>query len=147
MSLIQCHFDYACSFWITGFSKKWKQNLQITQNKLIRFILNLHHRTHISKEHFELLGWLPVEQRVHQIILCHVYKIHNNLAPSYLHENFVQQNTVHSYRTRFSSDGCFCISSIKSAGAKSFVCNVCSMWNHLPVSLKNVTTLKQVNYL
>ena len=62
MSLIQCHFDDACSFWFTGLSKKWKQE--------------------------------------------HVYTIHNNLAPSYLHENFVQQNTVHLYKTRFSSDGC-----------------------------------------
>ena len=27
MSLIQCYFDYACSFWFTGLSMKWKQNM------------------------------------------------------------------------------------------------------------------------
>ena len=39
MSLIQCHFDYACSFWYPGLSKVVKNKLQVTQNKIIWFVL------------------------------------------------------------------------------------------------------------
>ena len=35
ISLIQCYFDYACSFWFAGVSQSLKNKLQTTQNKLI----------------------------------------------------------------------------------------------------------------
>ena len=31
MSLIHCHFDYACSFWYPGLSKVLKTQLQVTR--------------------------------------------------------------------------------------------------------------------
>ena len=34
-SLIQCHFDYGCAFWLSALSCKLKSKLQTTQNKLI----------------------------------------------------------------------------------------------------------------
>ena len=46
IALIQCHFDYACSFWFHGLPQVWKNKLQTTQNKIIRFVLNLESRTH-----------------------------------------------------------------------------------------------------
>ena len=57
-----------------------------TQNKLKRFVLDLESRSHISKEHFELLNWLPVNSRVH-----HVFKMKNSLSPQYirLREHFI----------------------------------------------------------
>ena len=42
--------------WYKGLYKVLKNKLQTTQNKLIRFVLDLERR-HISKEHFELLNW------------------------------------------------------------------------------------------
>jgi len=41
MSLIQCHYDYACCIWHKGLYKVLKNKLQTTQNKLIRFVLDL----------------------------------------------------------------------------------------------------------
>ena len=55
MSLIQCHFDYACCIWYKGLNTFLENKLQTTQNKLIRFVLDLLSRAHISKEHFEFL--------------------------------------------------------------------------------------------
>jgi len=46
MSLIQCHYDYVCCIWYKGLNTK----LQTIQNKLIRFVLDLESRAHISKE-------------------------------------------------------------------------------------------------
>ena len=43
-TLIQCHFDYACACWYEGLTKNMKDKLQIAQNKIVRFILNLHHK-------------------------------------------------------------------------------------------------------
>ena len=40
-SLIEPHFDYACSAWYPNLNKRLKSNLQILQNKCIRFCLNL----------------------------------------------------------------------------------------------------------
>ena len=73
MSLIQCHFDYACSFWYMGLSKMLKNRLQITQSKIVRFVLKMDLRSHIGSNEFKSLGWLPVSRRVDQIVLNHVF--------------------------------------------------------------------------
>ena len=61
-ALVQCHYDYSCSFWYSSLSKQTKSKLQISQNKLVRFTLNLQPRTHLSSEHFKRLGWLPIDR-------------------------------------------------------------------------------------
>ena len=38
-SSMQCHFDYACSFWYPGLSQLLQNRRQTTQNKVIRFVL------------------------------------------------------------------------------------------------------------
>ena len=37
-ALIQCHLDYSCSSWYAGLNKTLKKKLQVTQNKVVRFI-------------------------------------------------------------------------------------------------------------
>ena len=88
MSFIQCHFDYACSFWFSCLSQNLKNRLQTTQNKLIKFVLSLDQMIHVGPEHFKILNWLPVTKTVDQIILCHVLKIKSGTAPDYLCEFF-----------------------------------------------------------
>ena len=39
ISLIQCHFDYTCSFWYPGLTQFLRNRLQNTQNKIIRLVL------------------------------------------------------------------------------------------------------------
>ena len=47
-ALIQCHFDYTCSAWYNGLSKKLKCRMQCTQNNIIRFLLNAPWRFHVG---------------------------------------------------------------------------------------------------
>jgi len=61
-----------------------KSKIQTTQNRLIRFVLDLQRRAHISKEHFELLNWLPVNSRVDHLTLYHVFKMKSGLSPQYM---------------------------------------------------------------
>ena len=49
-ALIQCHFDYASSAWFSSISKTMLKKLQICQNKVVRFILNMEPRTSITQE-------------------------------------------------------------------------------------------------
>ena len=59
-ALIQCHFDYGSSMWYTGTTCRMKKKLQITQNKVIRFILGLPSRSHIGVTEFSSACMLPV---------------------------------------------------------------------------------------
>jgi hypothetical protein len=68
-TLIQCHFDYACACWYEGLTKNMKDKLQIAQNKIIRFLLNLHHRKIVTYIEFEKLGFLNICNRVKQLRL------------------------------------------------------------------------------
>ena len=56
------------------FGTRLKNKLTTTLNTLLRFVLDLERRAHISKEHFELLNWLPVNFSVDHLTLCHFLK-------------------------------------------------------------------------
>ena len=136
MSLIQCHFDYACSYQYMGISKLLKNRLQVTQNKIIRFVLKMDPMSHVGANEFKSIGWLPVSRRVDQIILNHVFKIKSGQSAQYMAENFIQASSLHSYGTRFRESGNFSIPKVKSFGKKSFVYNGCILWNNLPSHIK-----------
>ena len=83
-ALIQPHFDYASSAWYPNLTQKMKNKIQITQNKCIRYCLQLDKMTHISKNEFETLNWLPVKDRFNQSINSIVFKYFTKQCPSYL---------------------------------------------------------------
>lgn len=47
-AIFQCHFDYASTVWFNSATQTLKNKLQVTQNKLIRFIMYLDARACIS---------------------------------------------------------------------------------------------------
>ena len=53
LSLIQCHFDYGCTFCFSALSGKLKSKLQTTQNKLICFVMGKHNRSHVGTTEFK----------------------------------------------------------------------------------------------
>ena len=87
-ALIQPHFDYALSAWYPNLTQKMKSEIQITQNKCIRYCLQLENMTHVSKNEFETLNWLPVKDRSNQSITSTVFKYFAKQCPSYLNEVF-----------------------------------------------------------
>ena len=48
-ALIQLNFDYACTVRYPNLNKKLKNKTQTTQNKSVRFCLNLEKMAHISQ--------------------------------------------------------------------------------------------------
>ncbi len=83
-SLVQCHLDYAVSSWHAALTKKAKRKLQILQNKIVRFILDLAPRTHLTADHMNELNLLRISDRAKQLRLNNAYKIFYHQAPGYL---------------------------------------------------------------
>ena len=67
-TLIQSHFDYACSVWYPNLTKTLKHQIQTTQNKCMCFSLYLDKLKHISHEAFKRLNWLPLTYRFKQCV-------------------------------------------------------------------------------
>ena len=97
-ALIQSHFDYGCTSWYPLLNKAFKTNLQIAQNKYIRFCLELPPRGHISSSHFRKINWLAVKHRVELCTFTTVFKYWKGIAPSYLNDMFMP--SLNNYNTR-----------------------------------------------
>ena len=96
-ALIQPHFDYACAAWYPNLNKKYKNKLQVLQNKCIRFCLRLDNREYIRTEHFDMINWLPIDQRFKQCLSTSVFKFFSKMCPQYMKEIYKttnQNNTV-----------------------------------------------------
>ena len=132
-ALIQCHFDYASTAWYSALNKQLKRKLQTAQNKIARFVLNLHHRAHIGQEELDRIGILCVADRAKQLMLNHMFNVANGTAPSYLCSQFVPLNRL--YNTRHSENN-FMSKSVHSIANHNFHCNGTREWNALPVTIK-----------
>ena len=111
-----------------------KDKLQIAQNKIVRFILNLHHRKGVTYIEFEKLGFLNICNRVKQLRLIHVYNIFNNKSPEYMHANF--KINISSYGTR-SINSNLCIPPIKGGESTTFFYSGIKDWNSLADQIKS----------
>ena len=139
-SLIQCHLDYAISSWYAALTSTAKKKLQIVQNKMVRFILNVGPRTHLTAEHMRDLGFLRVSDRAKQIRINNTYKIFYSQAPGYFQENFVRTRDRLNQRTR-GSQWNFYVPSIKGAESKTFFYHAIKDWNSLPNALKSCESI------
>ena len=99
-ALIQCHLDYCNNAWFTSLPVSLKQKLQVTQNKMVRFILQLPSRSHIGQSQLSALNFLNISDRVSQLRLNYVFKSRNGTSPLYLTEYFKPVSKVHNCNTR-----------------------------------------------
>ena len=138
-ALIQCHFDYACSSWYPGINKGLKDKLQVSQNKIMRFILNLDNRAHIGNKELVKAGFLNVADRVKQLKLGHVFKIKSKTSPEYLSTNFHRLNeNENGIVTRATANNFFKPRICTNTFAYSAICE----WNELPNHIKDINAEK-----
>lgn len=135
-ALIQCHMDYASASWYSGLTKRLKTRLQTTQNKVVRFMLNAHPRSHIGFNEFKQVSMLPVEVRVKQLKLNHMHNIIHGKAPSYLTSAI--QFGLSRHNTR-SGPFSILLPSVKSFGLTSFYYTGATAWNSLSSHIKSFT--------
>ena len=87
-SLIQPHYDYACSAWYPSLNKRLSKKIQTSQNKCIRFGLNLDNKVNVGINEFIKINWLPTKERVAQCIFVNIFKFFNKMSPQYISEVF-----------------------------------------------------------
>ena len=138
-ALIQCHFDYSCSSWYPGINKGLKDKLQITQNKIARFILNYDNRAHIGHKELAKAGFLNVSDRVKQLKLGHVFKIKNKTSPYYLSTNFQRLNEMENRPVTRSTANNFFRPRICT---DTFTYSAIREWNELPSKIKDIKSEK-----
>ena len=64
-----------------------KCRMQRSQNKIVRFWSNAPARFHVGTNEFKTVGLLPVDCRVEQLKLGHLFNIINVQAPEYVRTN------------------------------------------------------------
>ena len=134
-ALIQCYFYYCCSSWHSSLAKSLTKKLQIMQNKVIRFILNLGPRTRITCDILESVNMLYTSDRVTQLRLNHVFNIFNGNAPNYLFEHFERNEGI----TRGATNLNYTVPRVGSQGTSNFYYNAILDWNSLPVPIKQIS--------
>ena len=137
-ALVQCHLDYCCTAWFSSVSTRSRYKLQITQNKIVRFIMNLSQRTHVDQLTRNSVKLLSTLDRVKQLWLNHVYNIFNGSSPPYLTHNFTRLSRSHTHHTRSSSFNFF-IPRVRGMASKSFYYNAILDWNALPPHIQTIS--------
>ena len=96
-ALVQPHFDYACLAWYPNLTQNLRKKLQATQNKCIRFCLQLENRSHIGATEFKQINWLPINERFSQCVCSTIFNFLKNNCPAHVDEMFstyIQDNTT-----------------------------------------------------
>ena len=100
-ALIQLHYDYVCSAWYPSLNKRLSKKIQTSQNKCIRYCLNLDNRAHVGIDEFIKINWLPTKERVAQCICVNIFKFFNKMSPQYMSEIFHPSHS--QYNTRMAT--------------------------------------------
>ena len=129
-----CHFDYACSSWYSALSQKYKNQLQIIQNKIVRFIMGAGPHTHIGQNELDNIGMLSSRERVVQLKLNHVFKIVRNLSPEYMKMFITRVSSVHSRGSPFN----VVVPHSKGHARLTFYNTAIHHWNSLPNEIKDI---------
>ena len=137
-ALVLSRLDYGGCL-LGGISKQDLGRLQRLQNKCARLICQKP-KWSFATPLLNELHWLPVSKRIQYRILVQTYKSLLTTLPQYISSLFQQQRT--SYSLRSTSAPSYVIpKSRKQAGFKSFQSLAPRLWNKLPTSLRNITSL------
>ena len=132
--MIQPFFDYP------NINKKLKMLLQASQNKCIRFCLELNDKSSIESKDFEKINWLPIHERVSQCSLGSIYNFFTRNCPNYFVEIYVPLeakgvHTCSSYQKLNVPHG------KTNVGQKALSYVGPSLWNNLNKTLETSTSL------
>ena len=141
-ALIQPYFNYGCTTWYPLLRNTLKTNLQIAQNKCIRFSLQLSPRGHIHPSHFRKINWPPAERRVELCTSTTVFKYWKGIAPFHLNDMFM--HSLNNYNTR--SEMALNITLFRTIeGQKSMSFLRPKFWTKLNSNIKTAATIVSFN--
>ena len=104
-ALVTPYFNY-CSTVRGNISKGLSDKFQKLQNRAARILTFSSYETR-SRFLLDELGWERLENIRHKQLAMMMYKIYNNLSPSYLRQIFTNTSNVHAHNLRNSEINCY----------------------------------------
>ena len=139
-SYIQPHIDFCNIVWGSS-SESNKLKIFKLQKRACKIILD--YNIDDSREVMKSLKIMSIYDRLQLRKAKLMFKVYNNLAPTYISENFTLRNDVNtSIQLRSSSAGCFIPPKPRTEYFKhSLRYSGCLVWNSLPEEVKNAQTI------
>lgn len=134
------HLDYCCTIW-GNCNSEYLDRVTKFQKRAARLILDKDYDTP-SEELFSMLNWMTFRDRIQYQKAILVYKILNNLAPSYLSNLFLHTCDTHSLNLRSVATDLLHIPKPNTElYRKSFAYSGSKIWNSLPENARTSTSL------
>ena len=137
-ALVQCHFDYACSMGLVVFHLLLEKDCRLFKTSLSDLFWAFQPVVILATGSLVLATCtLPVEYRVTQLMLNHMFNIVHGSASEYLKNN-INITIEPALNTRSGRFACY-IPNVKSFGIKSFFFTGSKLWNSLSHSIQCIT--------
>jgi hypothetical protein len=121
------------------------KRLQCLQNKAARVIF-MKRRRHSASPLLSKLHWLPISQRIDYKICVHVYKSLIFMSPPYIHNRLQHYVPSRTFRSAFQKR-LVTRKSKTRAGDRCFATAAPNVWNSLPSTVKQATSIANFNTL
>jgi hypothetical protein len=135
-ALVLSRVDFCASLFI-DVSTKLMKRLQMIQNSVVRMVMGLKKKDHITR-HAAALGLLPIPYRLH--VACLIFSMLRTGRPKLLASYLVRSTS--SIVTRSQTQGGLLSQRVStSAGQKAFSVFAPRIWNSLPLSIRELKSL------
>lgn len=142
--MVKPHFEYCSTILFLG-PNQMLNRLQKLQNRGMRCILMCNRLTPVRLM-LDALQWLTVNQRTYMNVLLFIFKMKNNMLPSYLFNQIIHVDDVQPYNLRNRND--FRLPFFSTNRGQNILCHKgFKLFNSLPNTLKmekNVIVFKKL---
>ncbi|XP_061911245.1 uncharacterized protein LOC133655271 [Entelurus aequoreus] len=139
-AFVTSRLDY-CNILFSGLPMSSIKRLQLVQNAAARLLTKTRKFDHITPI-LAHLHWLPVHLRCDFKVLLLTYKILHGLAPAYLADCIVPYVPTRNLRSKNSGLLVIPRAKKKSAGYRAFSIRAPVLWNALPVTVRDATSVE-----
>ncbi|XP_061913857.1 uncharacterized protein LOC133656987 [Entelurus aequoreus] len=139
-AFVTSRLDY-CNVLFSGLPMSSIKRLQLVQNAAARLLTKTRKFDHITPI-LAHLHWLPVHLRCDFKVLLLTYKILHGLAPAYLADCIVPYVPTRNLRSKNSGLLVIPRAKKKSAGYRAFSIRAPVLWNALPVTVRDATSVE-----
>ena len=140
-TMIRPIIDYVSVVW-TSCDKHTLIRVLKLQKRAARVILDANRQAN-SVKLFNKLNWMPFSEKPKLTKCCIIYKRLQGHVPTYLKSLLKLTSEIHSRQTRYANFNIVRpVVKRQTEGGRTFTVTVCQAWNSLPLSVRELPTIK-----